>query len=371
MSRHADVDARIARVRRVLAVARRIRDASDPLGVEARAGLAATSGLSREGVELALDECLEAEATDAELARLVARCGDAPRTWVVASANVCTVAARAIALAVATSRRVHVKPSRRDPVLAEILVRELAADAHFAGFGGEIALAASLDPTTGDEVHAYGRDETIAAIAASIPAGVVLRGHGTGFGVAIVEGDADVPCAAAAIARDVVRFDQRGCLSPRWVLWGGASDRIHELAAALQSELALWRVRVPAGALADAERSELALFRRSMESVASVHGDEGAMVVALDAACSLVLPPAARTLVAIAVAPHHVEGVFEGPNGARPGVARFVAAIGRDDAGGLLARAMTVLAPRARASALGEMQRPPLDGPVDVRHLGA
>ncbi len=44
----------LARVRRVVAAGRRIADPADTLGREARARLPETSGLSPEGVELAL-----------------------------------------------------------------------------------------------------------------------------------------------------------------------------------------------------------------------------------------------------------------------------------------------------------------------------
>jgi hypothetical protein len=46
--------------------------------------------------------------------------------------------------------------------------------------------------------------------------------------------------------------------------------------------------------------------------------------------------------------------------------APFLTIVGAD-ADGDLARAVRALAPRARKAPLGEMQRPPLDGPVDLR----
>jgi hypothetical protein len=363
VTRPLEVDVRIERVRRVLAVAGRIRDASDPIGARARADLATTSGLSREGVELALADCLEVDANDAELARLVAWCGRAPTTWVVASANVCTAAVRSIALAVATSPHVVVRPSRRDPVVASIVVRELAADVDFAHAHGAISIAEELAAAVGDEVHAYGRDETISAIARALPGGVRLRGHGTGFGVALVEDGDDVGVVAAAIARDVVRFDQRGCLSPRVVVVDRSRDA-REVAVAIAAELASWRARVPPGVATAEERAEAAHFRATMEAVGEVFGDDGAMAFALEPGASLVLPPAARSVVVAPVGPEAIAALFTG-------VAHHVAAVGRERQEGALARAFAAIAPDARTSLLGEMQRPRLDGPVDLRRRRA
>jgi len=357
-----DDDQRCIRVRCVLAVARRIHDPGDALGIEARSRLEIVSGLSRQGIELSLADCLETRVAPAHLDRLLSRVASAPRTWVVASANVCTAAVRSIALAVATSPRVAVRPSRRDPVVAELVVRELASDPAFLAVGGDITIEAELATAPGDEVHAYGRDATLAEIASSLPPGVILRGHGTGFGVAAIASDEDVPVAASALARDVVRFDQRGCLSPRVIFCDGPPSRGRDLAVAVERELEDWLARVPLGPAASHERAELALFRRAMEAVGDVHGDEGHLVVSLPSVRTLSLPPAARALVVLAASSTSVLPLLSA-------MSRFVAAIGCGDREEPLARALIGMAPGARVSALGEMQRPPLDGPVDLRHL--
>src|SRR6185436_8774137 len=90
-----------ARVRRFLAFAARVVDRADPLGIQARRRLRETSGLSAEGVELALDH-LEHGAGDADLEAFVRRAEPAESCAVVLSANVCTAALRAIAFAAAT-----------------------------------------------------------------------------------------------------------------------------------------------------------------------------------------------------------------------------------------------------------------------------
>ena len=74
----------------------------------------------------------------------------------------------------------------------------------------------------------------------------------------------------------------------------------------------------------------------------------------------LLLPPAARVvLVAAASAASAAQEVAP--------LARFVTAVGAR--GGALSDVLLTLAPNARRSALGAMQRPPLDGPVDLRPL--
>src|SRR4051812_49095212 len=119
---------RIADVRRLMRAARKLVDGR----AELVPVIADSTGLSTEGVALALARHLELEATDAELSNLVTNAGDVSRVVVVLSANVFVGALRAIALARAASDDVVVRPSRRDPAFARALV--LAAnelgDAH-------------------------------------------------------------------------------------------------------------------------------------------------------------------------------------------------------------------------------------------------
>ena len=356
------MEARRGRVLRVVAAGRRLADMDDPLGREAREALVASSGLSREGVALALGEHLEVEPGPEHLVALLAR-DLAPRCHVVLAANVCTAALRAVAVAVATAGRVMIRPSRRDPVLAEILARVLASDAGFAAAGGVIECVAEIAPAPGDEVHLYGSDETMAALSAYQPAGVVVRAHGTGLGLAVVGRDVDVDAAAEAIARDVVPFDQRGCLSPRAALVEGSAERAGAFAQALDRALATLGARVPRGPLDAAARAELAQYRAALQAVGA-HWQGLDHAVGLDVQPrALVLPPAARVV-------HVVPAEAASAPALIATWARYVTSVGSDD-GGDLTRATRALAPRARRAPLGAMQRPPLDGPVDLREAGA
>ncbi|MGK4001042.1 acyl-CoA reductase [Sorangium sp. So ce1036] len=376
--------ARRTRVERVIAAGARIADPRDPLGEEARRRLPLTSGLSPEGVELALGRHLEIAPSRGELDALVATSGRARRCHVVLAANVCTAPLRAIAVAAATAPEVFVRPSRRDPVVAELLARALQADEVFARSRGAVALVADLqlddageraarDARLGDgpraapdaepraELHVYGTDRTVATLRAQAGPGVLVRGHGAGLGLAVVGPDADLAEAARAIAGDVVPFDQRGCLSPRFALVEGPAGRAEALARALHEALELAGARIPRGPLDGATRAEIAMYRATLEAVGSFWGGEGHGVGLDPAPRALLLPPAARVVHVVPVTAGAAAALLAPIRGA-------LTAIGAGG-GGQLAAAASALAPRARVSALGWMQRPPLDGPVDLRTL--
>jgi hypothetical protein len=346
-------EARALRVRRVVALGRRIADSADPLGLEARRDLGATSGLSPEGVALALAEHLEVAITDADLAALLAAVAVAPRCHVVLAANVGTAALRAIALGLAASPSLTVRPSRRDPGLAPILARELG-----------LTLSDVLAAAPGDALHVYGSDATIAAIRGAAAPGVIVHGHGTGLGIAVVGADADLAAAAQALAADVIPFDQRGCLSPRFALIedrAGHADRAAAFAAALDAALRALGARVPRGPLDDATRSAIALYGAAIDAVGERFAGPQHLVGLDPAPRTLPLPPAAR-VVHVVPATAATAATLLAP------FARFVTTVGAAGSGALLA-AVHALAPAARPAALGRMQRPPLDGPVDRRGL--
>jgi hypothetical protein len=375
-------EAQLARVERVVAAGRRAADPADALGREARAALLVSSGLSREGVELALVEHLETEPAPEHLASLIDAAGSqpgersprsdpgedggcrgarpptvtVPRCHVVLAANVATAALRALALAAATAPSIFVRPSRRDPALAKLLARALGDDPAFAAAGGSIACVEAVQPLPGDELHVYGSDETVRELSTSAAPGVVVRGHGTGLGVAIVGAGRALERAAAAVARDVIPFDQRGCLSPRAVLVEG-EGRTGAFARALHEALGVLGARVPRGPLDDATRAEVALYRATLQAVGDLWEGDHHLVGLDPSPRALVLPPPARVV--------HVVPAIAAASLLAPW-ADHLTCIGADDEGGA-ARAARSLAPRARLARLGEMQRPPLDGPVDLR----
>ncbi len=112
-----------ADVARVVEAARKVAGDRGRLVEE----LVASTGLTRQGVELAFARHLELEPTDAEIDALAASAGAAKHVVVILSANVFVAALRAIAIARAASPSVVVRPSRREPHFARALV-EAAAD---------------------------------------------------------------------------------------------------------------------------------------------------------------------------------------------------------------------------------------------------
>ena len=135
-----------AREHRVWAVVEAARRVAVERAIVPR--LVASTGLSREGVELALVRHLEVAPTDADVAQLVACTPEAAAVAVILSANVFVGALRAIAIACAASASVVVRPSRRDSVFAEALVAMLP----------EIMLAPALrvEDVRAGELHVYG-----------------------------------------------------------------------------------------------------------------------------------------------------------------------------------------------------------------------
>ena len=312
--------------------------------------IARTTGLSREGVELGFTRHLETDATEAELDALVAAAGDAPVVHVVLSANVFTAPLRAMALARAAAPIVIVRPSRRDPVLARAL----------AEVGGDLAITIDdeLDVaaiSTG-QVHVYGRDETIALLRARVRAGVVVRGHGAGMGVAIVSPSADLDLAAEALASDVVAFDQRGCLSPRLAIAVGDDARALELSRALHQALLVIAERVPRGTLTPDERADGARWVDAVTFAGTAFRSADHVVGFVPRVAPLVAPTGRHVHVCSAATASAARAHLAP-------FARWIVAVGSDDP----EWASNLAPPHARVSSLGAMQRPPLDGPVDRR----
>jgi Acyl-CoA reductase (LuxC) len=341
----------LERVEALVLGARRIADAADPLGKRARAELAASSGLSPAGVRLALERCLEIRPSDAELSKLCASVPAAPRAHVLLSANVFVAAHRALALALAASEKVFVRPSRREPLFVQLL-NEAAP--------GLFSIVPELAPAADEHVFAYGSDETLADLRRNLPRGVVLHAHGSGFGVAILdlESGAERDSSCQKLALDVAAFDQRGCLSPRLVFVRGSTADIRATAVLLAEALAQTEAEIPRGELSAAEQADIVRYRDSAGYAATLL-PAGLGFVSSDETLSLplILPPVGRNL--------HVLALKDAAAQLGPFAAQ-IAAIGlaaRSD----LATELERVLPAARRSVLGQMQRPPFDGPVDLR----
>ena len=336
--------------------ARRIADPADPIGRRAREILPTSTGLSPQGVDLALDRCLETRPTDLELDWLCQSVPTATRAHVVLASNVFTAAHRAIALALATAARVEVRPSRREPEMTDLL---RAAD------GGLFRVVDELAPSPGDHVWVYGTDETVVALRNELIGGVVLHAHGPGFGVAVFQPTAEdaegaawqAAAAAQALASDVVLFDQRGCLSPRLAFVCGDSELTREFALALAQELSRLEHTVPRGAVTPDEVADQTWYRDTWLCAGELLAAGRGWVGVETQRERVWLPPPGRNV--------HVVCASNLERCLRP-VRAAVAAVGVSGPPELSARVSELL-PDARLSPLGSMQRPRFDGPVDRR----
>jgi hypothetical protein len=342
------LDERVRDVRRLLDVARRVYEKRHELVPS----LARTTGLSPQGVLLGF-ESLERDATDAELRALVESAGDAAHVHVILSANVFVGALRALALARAAAPRVTIRPSSRDPILTEALVAAAKDPA--------VVVTSERDPraSDADRVDVYGGAAAIEQVRARARPGVSVRAHGPGLGVAFVTRAADPVDAARLLAEDVVVFDQRGCLSPRVVLVEGDEGdaaRAESFAGALHTSLDGWAVRVPRGTLAEEERAEA---RRWQESLAFAGRAWSGSQHAVGLGDRLLVPPTGRHVQVLPVADALRASELLAP------IAGAIVTVSSDDP-----EQVGHVAPlHARIAMLGQMQRPPLDGPVDRRSM--
>ncbi len=339
-------DAAERRVQTLVAAARAVADGASNLGRRARQALVESTGLHPNGVELALAECLETAPSAEEVGALVASGRPCPRIHLILPSNVFIAAHRSLALALAASADVRVRPSRREP--------------HFARFLAEAApglftIVDDVRPEAGDEVWAYGAEASLTAIRSELPRGVALHAHGPGTGVAVVEASHVSVETAAALVADIVPFDQRGCLSPRAALVVGSRADAAHFAEFVAQALTVAARHIPLGRLSGAELADARGFRDARRYAGSCF-EAGASTVAVDDG-RLAFAPSGRQLVVTACAD---------PLALLEPRAAELTAFGVAGAGGLVL-SLEKAFPGARRSVLGRMQRPPFDGPADRR----
>jgi hypothetical protein len=337
------------RVRRWLERLRFFGDSAHPLGQLARRELPLATGLSEANVDWALTHAFEANASDEDIAALVSSVGQAQAAHVLLSANVFVGALRAIAVALASSAAVRVRPSSREPLTAALLHR---ADPE------AFELVSELRPRPLEHVWAYGQDATISKLRNDLPRGVVLHGHGNGFGVTVVTAGSELtPAEYAAIALDIAVFDQRGCLSPRFVLL--ECDRSTGIGFANRLLAALTRVaeQLPLGSIDPLTTAATARHRELWRSLGDVYLGPAGMVTLDCDGNPWGTPPSGRTI--------HVR-ITRDAFADLAGQADAITAVGTR-ADPRLAAKILELCPRVRWSPFGWMQRPRLDGPVDRR----
>lgn len=363
-SRTATDDERAAalgRIERLVAAAQAVQAqllGTDTAAMRELEALASATGHSIDGVRAALELSLEVAPGANEIASLVnaaqATYGATSATvWVLLSSNVFTAPLRAVALGLALSERVKVRASRREPTFSRLLHR-VAPDL--------FASVSELAPQAGDVVLAYGSDETLAVVEATLPEGVVLFGHGYGMGVAVIGRDAADTSAAEALALDVALFDQQGCLSPRLVLID-AHNQVDAFVRQLAQALERLTARLPSGNIGSAHLHERAWSRRLAENLGRVTPAGEGWVALFDFERAhrhdVPIPPPCRSLSVVVTTDYVADLRALGDVVTCVGVAGSVH----------LRQEVALSQPGARVCALGQMQRPPFDGPVDRRRV--
>jgi hypothetical protein len=294
-----------------------------------------------------MSQSLELDATPVELSNLVASVVPCHAAHVLLSSNVFTSALRAIALAIAQSSQVFVRPSRREATFARLL-HEAAPEA--------FTIVQELRPLAGDHLWAYGSDETMAAISGSPWPDVVLHAHGYGYGILAVSApevlsDSDF----TAMAIDICAFDQRGCLSPKLALVCGNEKSVEMFAMRLSGALEQLSETMPIGHLADAELAARARHRELWRYLGTCFESAAALVTLDVEQGPATLAPGCRSM--------HIRRVDDLVPELLAQEA-MLTSVGTSEPD---IRSLSGTLPRARVTHFGRMQRPPLDGPADRR----
>lgn len=304
----------------IAAAALKLSDREHPLGRQVREQVPTRAGLSPENVEATLQGTLAGLSPQslqraktafdrAHFGRLVRPSGLA--AFVLAS-NVYSAAIRPLAWALLARVPVVLKPSSNDEGLAELFA--VALSEQDAELGDAIGLlrfgrhdAEVLRALSGgsDALHAWGSDSSMQAIRASLPATTMFVPHGHGLGAIYVpqsELDLDPIDLARKIAMDVALYDQRGCLSPHFVLVESSGRGAAEALAQSISEVGLGELaaRIPRGPL-PMDRAAQQLQWRGVGAARGILFEGDGWAVSFENEGSLRVSPGWRNLAVLEV----------------------------------------------------------------------
>lgn len=273
------------------------------------------------------------------------------------AANVFTACLRPALIASLLGTRVLLRASSRAQTFPAKLAEAFGPAVQVVRFDHEDHASFSQAAKAADVVELFGSDDTLDAIVKTLTTPVIRRG--TGIGVVswnVAPADAQL----AALARDVIAYDQRGCLSPRVVIVHESLD-LEEAARALTESIDSLNAEFPRAQLDEHNKAEASRWLATGDAVGKVvRGQSCAMV--LDESGALSLGPTERHLLfqrALdrALRPWvKVVGSFE-PSDERASVTSNV----RSD----------ITNAQARWCAAGQMQRPDLFAPADGLEAGA
>lgn len=350
-------------------------DAGSPVGREARTTIAARTGLSTVGAAWGLETTI-AELRASALERGVAamrRAHDGFRATpvrthgLVLAQSVFTACLRPIVWSLLARVPVVVKLATDDEGLAELFA--VAASVVDAELGESLAVLwpqgrseAIVERLAGrvDLLSAHGGDHAIARMRAITPATTELVGHGHGLGVVVILREAlssHLPALAAAVARDVAAYDQRGCLSPQAIfVERGGEIGPRDVAALIASEgLGTLATSMPRGPLPIAIGAQQVQWRGLASSLYELFEGDG-YAVSFEGSAKVRPTPGYRNVAVHAIDDAAEVGATLAPYGAHLKVVAIAADPGR-------VALPPPLAPRV--CALGEMQRPPLLAATD------
>ena len=316
--------------------------------------LALENHLSPQNVRMALSHALECEPTEAEISALFSRAPLAKMVCVGLSANVFTASLRALVWAFAQSDHVVVKPSSRSHLFIDQLLKHAQIPVeliHPSARDAFVARVRSLPAQS--RLSIYGSHRAIDSLANCAPNHVAIERHGPGFS-AIVGGSQSLENAVDCLAIDFALFDQRGCLSPRVVIEIGAPSAVYQkMHRALQSPQISPRTLTP---LEIQEHVHARALGRMCGEV--LEGNHHTLVRFWGLPTSLPLSPTGRVVYWV-----NVPTLSNALDLLRPARAS-ITCVATDPA-----HTITLSAHFARVCALGDLQRLPLDGPVDRRVL--
>ncbi|HZO81566.1 MAG TPA: acyl-CoA reductase [Candidatus Binataceae bacterium] len=226
---------------------------------ETVATIAATSGMA----PALLDESLDALLAPLSRAALETRAAEVPSTsrlyGFVMAGNVAGAGIHELCAALLAGARVIVKPASAEPVFFANFIGTLrdidarvGALAEPVQFGrSDTAAMRALWARCDGGIVAYGDDASIAALGAAREdrayLGFPSRLSGALVMADVVAAPAAADAVAAALARDVTLFEQRGCLSPHHVFVAGraGAGAARGLAARLARALEVLARRLP------------------------------------------------------------------------------------------------------------------------------
>lgn len=279
---------------------------------------------------------------------------------VVLAESVPTAPLRAIALPLLRgASRVLVRPPRGQARFAQRVVARLARlPVECVDTGDPTAFLRDAYAQGVTRVIAFGADATLVSIANARPHGVTVEARGHGFGIAVVGAEASMIDTAADIARDIVHYDQFGCLSPRAVFV--QSESAAPFAERLAVALARLAAELPRGPLDPELAARITQWQGAVAATAAAFHRGAAYGVAALGSAGFMDSPGARNVTVVPVTDaEHALGLL----GAS---LRHLTCVGVGGDHAPVRRALSA-ASRSRVVTAGTMQDPPLDGYEDPR----